>query len=141
MLRERGCQIAARTCRDCTGSTRRCRSLAISDATVTNQGRDLAWQLDHQSGRRMTPEGLHRRPTMTVLVRRTTPHASRGSVDRAMRSLGLEGIRRSTGVRATIPATDSKRAGDLLDRDVTADAPNRTRGHERHRRPHLGGVR
>ncbi len=36
--------------------------------------------------------------------------------------------RRSTskGIRTTIPAKDGKRAGDLLDRDFTAPAPNRT---------------
>lgn len=43
-----------------------------------------------------------------------------------MRSLGLQGVRRSKGIRTTIPAKDGKRAGDLLDRDFTADAPNRT---------------
>lgn len=39
-----------------------------------------------------------------------------------MRSLGLQGIRRSNGIRTTIPAKDGKRAGDLLDRDFTADS-------------------
>jgi putative transposase len=43
-----------------------------------------------------------------------------------MRTLALQGIRRSTGIRTTIPAKDGKRAGDLLDRDFTAVAPNRT---------------
>ncbi len=63
---------------------------------------------------------------MTALVRRTTPGVSPGSVDRAMRSLSLGGIRRSKGIRTTISAKDGKRAGDLLDRDFTAAAPNRT---------------
>ena len=63
---------------------------------------------------------------MTALVRRRLPDASSGSVDRAMRSHGLQGIRRSKGVRTTIPAKDGTRAGDLLDRDFTATAPNRT---------------
>ena len=43
-----------------------------------------------------------------------------------MRSLGLQGVRRSKGIRTTIPGKDGKRAGDLLDRDFTAVAPNRT---------------
>ena len=38
--------------------------------------------------------------------------------------LGLSGMRRAKGVRTTIPAKDGKRAGDLLDRDFTAPAPN-----------------
>lgn len=99
----------------------------VSDAMVTDQVRDLAWTVDREGVRRMTPEGLYGRRKMTALVCRTTARAaSPGSVDRAMRSLGLQGIRRSKGIRTTIPAKDGKRAGDLLDRDFTAEAPNRT---------------
>ena len=74
----------------------------------------------------MTPERLYGRRKMTALVQGTSPEASPGSVDRAMRTLSLQGIRRSKGIRTTIPAKDGKRAGDLLDRDFTAEAPNRT---------------
>ena len=74
----------------------------------------------------MTPEGLYGRAKMTALVRRTNPDATPGAVDRAMRTLGLQGVRRSKGIRTTIPAKDGKRAGDLLNRDFTATAPNRT---------------
>jgi len=64
---------------------------------------------------------------MTAYLRRTMmPEASAGSVDRAMRTLGLVGVRRDKGTRTTIPAKDGVRAGDLLDRDFTATAPNRT---------------
>lgn len=63
---------------------------------------------------------------MTALLRRSAvPGASAGSVDRAMRTLGLSGVRRDKGIRTTIPSKDGKRAGDLLDRDFTAPAPNR----------------
>jgi putative transposase len=41
-----------------------------------------------------------------------------------MRALGLSGVRRSKSIRTTIPAKDGKCAGDLLDRDFTAPAPN-----------------
>src|SRR5699024_8280036 len=47
-----------------------------------------------------------------------------GAVDRAMRTLGLSGVRQSKGVRTTMPARDGVRAGDLLDRDFTASRPN-----------------
>ena len=57
---------------------------------------------------------------------RSLPEASPGAVDRAMKARGLWGIRRSKGVRTTIPGKDGKRAGDLLNRDFTACAPNRT---------------
>jgi len=33
-------------------------------------------------------------------------------------------VRRGKGVRTTVPAKDGRRAGDLLDRDFTAPAPN-----------------
>ena len=98
----------------------------ITDAIVTDHVRDLAWTVDEQGRRRLTPEGLYGRRKMTALVRRSLPQASAGSVDRAMRTLGLSGIRRARGVRTTIPAKDGRRAGDLLNRDFTACAPNRT---------------
>ena len=37
----------------------------------------------------------------------------------------MNGVRRGKGVRTTVPAKDGTRAGDLLDRDFTAPAPNR----------------
>jgi putative transposase len=43
----------------------------------------------------------------------------------AMRLLGLKGVTRSKRVRTTIPAADGTRAGDLLNRDFSAQAPNR----------------
>jgi len=47
------------------------------------------------------------------------------TVARVMRILGHQGIRRANGIRTTIPPEDGgKRAGDLLDRDFTAPAPN-----------------
>jgi putative transposase len=92
--------------------------------------RDLAWTIDIDGElagvRRLTPEGLYGRRKMTKLVQRSLPDASPGAVDRAMKALGLKGIRRCKGVRTTIPGKDGKRAGDLLNRDFTAAAPNRT---------------
>ena len=79
-----------------------------------------------QRRRQLTPEGLYGRRKMTALVRRGLPQASPGSVDRAMRSLGLQGIRRGKQARTTIPGKDGRRAGDLLDRNFTAAAPNQT---------------
>lgn len=42
-----------------------------------------------------------------------------------MHALGLEGVVRAARLRTTIPSPDGKRAGDLLNRDFTAPAPNR----------------
>ena len=36
----------------------------------------------------------------------------------------MNGVRRGKGARTTVPAKDGRRAGDLLDRDFTAPAPN-----------------
>jgi putative transposase len=126
VLREQGCQIAARTYRAWTQPDRVVAERTISDAHVEDAVRELAWTIDDDGRRRLTPEGLYGRRKMTALVRRTLPGASRGAVDRAMRTLGLHGVVRAKGVRTTIPAADGKRAGDLLNRDFTADAPNRT---------------
>ena len=93
VLREQGCQIAARTYRDWVRTNRAVASRTISDAIVTNQVRDLAWKVDHEGVRRMTPEALYGRRKMTALVRRTTPGTSPGSVDRAMTCLGLDHFR------------------------------------------------
>lgn len=113
VLREQGCQIAARTYRAQRRGIVAART--VSDAQVQGAIRDVAWATVEIAGRRvrkLTPEGLYGRRKMTALIRRTTiPGASRGAVDRAMRALGLSGIRRDKGVRTTIPAKDGIRAG------------------------------
>lgn len=43
-----------------------------------------------------------------------------------MRSAGLSGIPRDKGLRTTIASKDEIRAGDLLNRDVTAPRPDHT---------------
>ena len=124
VLREQDCQVAARTYRAWRTAGPSARTL--SDAAVQDAVREAAWTTDHNGRRQLTPEGLYGRRKMTALVRRGLPQASPGSVDRAMRSLGLQGIRRGKQARTTIPGKDGRRAGDLLDRNFTAAAPNQT---------------
>jgi putative transposase len=125
VLREQGCQIAARTYRSWRSTSRVVAARTITDAQVVDAVREIAWSIDQHGRRRLTPEGLYGRRKMTTYVRRTVlPDASAGAVDRAMRALGLSGVRRDKGVRTTIPAKDGTRAGDLLNRDFTAGAPN-----------------
>jgi putative transposase len=50
---------------------------------------------------------------------------ARCTTERLMRQLGLQGVRRGRKVRTTVPGKDGQRAGDLLNRDFTAPAPNR----------------
>ncbi len=122
VLREQGCQIAARTYR--AWRSRQPSARTVSDARVEDQVRDLAWTTGADGRRRLTPEGLYGRRKMTALLRRDGHEVSRGAVDRPMRSLGLVGVRRDKGHRTTIPAKDGIRAGDLLNRAFTATAPN-----------------
>jgi len=93
------------------------------------------------------------------------PVADRGVVDRlagarstgAKLALGLAAARREKRLRTTTPVKDDRRAGDLLGRDLTAPAANRTCGvglhllqdlgrvglgrvHRRHRRPEGRGL-
>ena len=126
VLREQGCQIAARTYR--SWRTKPVAARTITDAQVQDKVRALAWGTARDGRRRLLPEGLYGRRKMTALIR-VQPgfaDASAGSVDRAMTALGLSGVRRDKGVRTTIPGKDGRRAADLLNRDFTAPCPDHT---------------
>ncbi|OIQ67193.1 integrase core domain protein [mine drainage metagenome] len=125
VLREQGCQIAARTYRAWRSAGGRVAARTLSDAVVLDAVRAAAWTTDAHGARRLAPEGLYGRRKMTAHLRRgAVPDASRGAVDRAMRALGLAGVRRDKHLRTTIQAKDGIRAGDLLNRQFTAPAPN-----------------
>ena len=124
VLREQGCQVAARTYR--AWRAQRPAARTVSDAHVVDAVRDIAWCVGADGRRKLTAEGLYGRRKMTAHLRRTAlPDASAGAVDRAMKALGINGVRRDKGVRTTIPAKDGVRAGDLLNRAFAAPAPNR----------------
>ena len=61
VLREQGCQVAARTYRSWRAPSRRVCVRTIGDALVTDMVRDIAWALDREGRRRLTPEGLYGR--------------------------------------------------------------------------------
>ena len=125
VLREQGCQVAARTYRAWKAPGRVIAARTITDARVLDAVRHTVWSTDPDGRRMLTPEGLYGRRKMTAYLRRTLmPGASAGAVDRAMRLLGLAGVRRDKGTRTTIAAKDGIRAGDLLDRQFSAAAPN-----------------
>lgn len=126
VLREQGCQVAARTYREWQRPSRPIAARTVTDAGVLDAVREAAWTTGPDGVRRLAPEGLYGRRKMTAHLRRTSaPEASPGAVDRAMRALGLTGVRRGKSARTTVPGKDGRRAGDLLDRDFTAPAPNR----------------
>jgi putative transposase len=125
VLREQGCQIAARTYR-AWRAARQPAARTLSDAMVINAIVDASFTTDSERRRRLTPEGLYGRPKMTAYLRRNGfPDVAACTVDRCMRILGVKGVRRGKKIRTTIPAKDGRRAADLLDRDFTAPAPNR----------------
>ncbi|RMI27545.1 IS3 family transposase [Nocardia stercoris] len=111
-LTEHGVAIAPRTYRKA-----RCRPPAardVADALVENALRDLHG----------TPEQMYGRRKMTRYLRRHGHEVAFCTVDRLMRELGLNGVVRGRKQRTTIPAKDGIRAGDRLNRDFTAAAPN-----------------
>ena len=71
------------------------------------------------------PEVLYGRRKMTAWLRRNGfDGLSHHTVDRLMRSEGMNGLVRGRKIRTTIPAKDAQRAGDLLNRDFSSPFPN-----------------
>lgn len=58
-------------------------------------------------------------------LRREGIEVARCTVERLMRRAGLEGVRRGKRRCTTIPGTAAERPRDLVDRDFSAEAPNR----------------
>ena len=114
VLTEHGCRVAARTYRSWKQTSRPIAVRILTDAALT----------DVLLATRGTPEGLYGRRKMTHWLRRQGHEVAFCTVDRLMRDLGMNGVRRGRRLRTTIPAKDGHRAGDLLDRDFTAPAPN-----------------
>ncbi|ATD69651.1 IS3 family transposase [Gordonia sp. 1D] len=124
VLREQGCMIAARTYR--AWRTRAPATRTVSDAHVVDAVRNVVWRTDDDGRRKMTPEGLYGRVKMHAHRHPTTlPGVSYGAVDRAMKVLGHNGIRRPKGVRTTVRSADGVRAEDLVNRQFSAAEPNR----------------
>lgn len=70
------------------------------------------------------PEEMYGRRKMTRYLRRQGHEVAFCTVDRIMRELGLNGVVQGHKQRTTITAKDGIRAGDKLNRDFTACAPN-----------------
>ncbi|MGH3480079.1 MAG: IS3 family transposase [Nocardioidaceae bacterium] len=123
VLTELGCRVAARTYRE--WKTRPAAARTVAQAHVVDAIRDACWTVGMDGVRRLTPEGLYGRRKLTAYLRRTSlPDVSRTAVVTGMRILDHRGIRRGKGHRTTIPAKDGTRAGDRLNRDFAAAAPN-----------------
>ncbi|WP_354183240.1 IS3 family transposase [Arthrobacter sp. UYP6] len=121
VLREQDVQVAARTYR--AWKTRLPALRTIEDARITDAL--LSLKVPDAKGR-PRPEIIYGRRKMTQWLRRNGfPGVSKHTVDRIMREEGMNGLIRGRKTRTTIPGKDGRRAGDLLNRDFTAAAPNR----------------
>ena len=60
-----------------------------------------------------------------VAAKRAGHDIGRDQVGRLMKQLGIQGVSRRRKVRTTIPDDNAQRPPDLVDRDFTADRPNR----------------
>lgn len=125
VLSEQGLQVAARTYRAARIGVAGVGGQVLAMAYLMNAIHSVAFAWDPATRRwRLRPEGLYGRRKMTALLRRDGHQVSYGRVHAAMRALRHNGIRRARGHRTTIPAADGRRAGDLLNRDFSAAAPN-----------------
>lgn len=112
VLTEHGIRIAPRT-------YRKARRRPPSGRDVSDAYLELA--LRELGGK---PEEMYGRRKMTHYLRRQGHDTAFCTVDRIMRELGMNGVVRGRKHRTTIPGKDGVRAGDKLNRDFTADAPN-----------------
>lgn len=112
-LAAHGIQIAPRTYRK--ARRRQASTRDITDAHVENALRD-------PTGR---PEEMYGRRKMIRYLRCRGHDVAFCTVDRIMRELGMNAVVRGRKLRTTIPVEDGVRAGDKLNRDFTAAAPNR----------------
>ena len=124
VLREQGCQIAARTYRAMRSGHRGLSARTVTNAQTVEAIRQVAWVTDAHGRRRLASEGLYGRRKMLGYLRRGGLEVTAGSVDRGMRLLGLSGVVRGKPHRTTIADQAADRAPDLLNRDFTAKAPN-----------------
>ena len=114
VLREQGCEVAARTYRSWKSPSRVVAARTVTDAVV----------VDALLATRGTPEGLYGRRKMVALLHRQGLPVAHCTVDRLMRDLGMNGVRRGRRVRTTVSDARASRPGDLLDRQFTAAEPN-----------------
>lgn len=95
VLREQGCQVAARTYRawknDPAPATRTVSDAVLIDALRATAGR---------------PESLYGRRKMTAYLRRRGHRVAHCTVDRLMRGEGMNGVIRARSHRTTVPGKD-----------------------------------
>lgn len=141
VLREQGCQVAARTYRAWRAAGGRVAQRTLSDAIVQDSVRAAAWTTDVQGARVLAPEGLHGPRKMTGHLRRThVPDASRGAVDRGDAGTGPDwGAPRQASARHD-PGQGRHPCRGPAEPAVHRACPERGLGHRPHVCPHPGRV-
>lgn len=71
VLREQGCQIAARTYRAAKAGQQGCPTRAVTDAQTVDAIREVAWAMNSRGQRVLAPEGLCGRRKMFAHLQRT----------------------------------------------------------------------
>lgn len=99
----------------------------LRDAALAEVIEATFWDLDKGRGVYGVRKMSHqlRRDGVTVDGHPASSLVARCTVQRLMRALGLRGVRRGRPVVTTRPDKQSGRAPDLVDRDFTAERPNR----------------
>lgn len=122
VLREQGCQVAARTYR----AWRRARpsDRDVCDAHVINAVLLACYVWQGGVKVAATPVLLYGRRKMLVHLRRQGHVVSHSQLARCLNVLGHKGVRRVKAVRTTVASPSGVRAQDLLGRDFTAAAPD-----------------
>ena len=129
VLREQGCQVAARTYRAGSSPTRR-RGPDRHRRPGRRRGarHRLDAPVDTTACAQADPRGALRAPEddRPACVAPRCPRPAPARWTGRCAPSGCPGCAATRAIRTTIPAKDGTRAGDLLDRDFTAAAPNRT---------------
>lgn len=123
VLTEHGCPIAPSTYY--AHRRRGPAARTVVDALVVNALISLRTTTDREGNVVPSPESLYGVRKTWHLLRARGLDVARCTVERLMRANGMAGVVRGKAPRTTIPGKDGRRAGDLLNREFTATAPNR----------------
>ena len=119
--------------RDCFGVEPICRELPIAPSTYYDaksrppsaralRDEELKAEIERVHAENFGVYGVRK---VWRQLKRDGVEVARCTVERLMRSLGLEGIRRGKKKRTTIPDDEAPLPTDLVKRDFTAERPNR----------------
>lgn len=125
VLRSLGVKVSARSYQHWKRPGRVPSARAVRDEKVRAVMTSMAVRRRPDGSLGPSAESLYGRRKWRATLARQGVQAGRGCVDRAVRHLGLSGVTRAKAPVTTVRAKNGVRAGDLLNRDFTAPAPNK----------------